>query len=105
MDALDLDTAAWEVHREVMTAPAPAPAQAATPTPGSPYAPAPAPGNGPQPVFTFAERLPANPMLYADFADHYWVGPNPPGNYVELDRHCSFMAVGPGDAPPTDAGN
>nr|WSZ98230.1 hypothetical protein OH820_23445 [Streptomyces sp. NBC_00857] len=90
---LDLDTAARDVDREVMTAPAPAPAQAATPTPGSPYAPAPAPGNGPQPVFTFAEKLPANPMLYTDFADHYWVGPNPPENYVDLGEHCSFMAV------------
>ncbi|CDR06880.1 predicted protein [Streptomyces iranensis] len=72
---LDLDTAARDVHREVMTAPAPAPAQA------------------PQPVFAFAEKLPANPMLYTDFADHYWVGPNPPENYVDLDKHCSFMAV------------
>ncbi|MFF3641063.1 DUF4157 domain-containing protein [Streptomyces sp. NPDC002564] len=46
-----------------------------------------------QPVFAFSPTLPANPMLYTNGDTGYWVGPNPPDGYFDVDQHCSYMAV------------
>ncbi|MCD9196240.1 eCIS core domain-containing protein [Streptomyces albireticuli] len=46
-----------------------------------------------QPVFSFAPSLPANPFLYTDGDTQFWVGPNPPEGFFDVDQHCAYMAT------------
>ncbi|MFE9342213.1 hypothetical protein ACWDU3_30770 [Streptomyces olivaceus] len=48
----------------------------------------------PQPTFTFDPGMGANPALYTNFADDYWVGSgNAPDGYFRIEQHCAYLAT------------
>ncbi|MEU4930473.1 hypothetical protein AB0G54_28855 [Streptomyces yokosukanensis] len=48
-----------------------------------------------QPTFTFDPNMAANPVLYTDFAEHYWVGSagSEPEGYYQIEQHCAYLAA------------
>lgn len=63
---------------DVQTAPASAPAPEQT-----------------QAVYTFDPAMSANPVLFTDFGENYWVGDHgkEPEGYFPIEQHCAYMAV------------
>ena len=46
------------------------------------------------PSVQFEESMGANPMLYTDFNENYWVGNHhPPEGYVHIEQFCAYMAT------------
>ncbi|SES29757.1 hypothetical protein SAMN05216188_13111 [Lentzea xinjiangensis] len=48
-----------------------------------------------QPTYAFADVKGANPSLWTDLNDNYWVGTGPPpGQYiVQVEQHCGYMST------------
>ncbi|MFC6092216.1 hypothetical protein [Saccharothrix lopnurensis] len=48
-----------------------------------------------QPTYAFADVKGANPSLWTDLDDNYWVGTGPPPEQyiVQVEQHCGYMAT------------
>lgn len=49
----------------------------------------------PEPAFTFAKKMRPNPVLYADYNGHFWIGDDTdqPEGWIRIEQHCAYMSA------------